>query len=113
MLLNVMSSHPKLRHNIYLLGDIDLQICGNKLPSKKQVLKVLFYNLREVKLSLRESADLVLREMQIFWAKARLFIQHNSRCTDKVIQLYEKWRNLLKHKSRDLTEKEKNHLYLN
>lgn len=106
-----MSSAPRLRQNIYLIGDIDAQICGNQLPSKMQVLKVLFYNLREAKLSLRESAKLVLREVKIFWDKARLPTQHDSRCIDKIENLYHEWIDLQKHKARENNrEKEQNFL---
>ncbi|GBL94807.1 hypothetical protein AVEN_197496-1 [Araneus ventricosus] len=40
--------------NIYLIGSERHQITGCKLPSNRQVLSVLFYNLHEVKLSIRE-----------------------------------------------------------
>lgn len=96
-----MSAGAQLRHSIYLVGDVDSQICGNKLPSKMQVLKLLFYNLRVVKLSLRESAMLVLREVLIFWQKARLPCQKDSRCIDKIERLHGDWRQLQKHSGRE------------
>lgn len=91
---------PDLRQNIFLLGDLDTQIYGNKLPSKEQVLKVLFFNIRVVKLSTRESARLVVREVQIFWDKARLPTQKESRCVDKVLALHQEWTDLQRHKTR-------------
>jgi len=56
------SSHVVLRTHdeVYLVGNVNNHIVGRKLPSIKQVLSVLFYNLRHVKLNLRESARLVL-----------------------------------------------------
>lgn len=39
---------------------MDYQITGSKLPSQKNQLSVLFYNLRIVKLNLHESAVLTL-----------------------------------------------------
>jgi len=33
---------------VYLVGNVNNQIVGSKLPSIKQVLSVLFYNLRHV-----------------------------------------------------------------
>lgn len=37
---------------IFLIDHAESQIVGAKLPSNGQVLKVLFYNLRKVKLDL-------------------------------------------------------------
>lgn len=106
-----MSLGPQLRHAIYLVGDVDSQICGNKLPSKMQVLKVLFYNMRVVKLSLRESATLVLREVLIFWDKARLPCQKDCRCIDKIERLHDEWRQLHKHSGRE-NNREREEIFL-
>lgn len=92
-----MSSRPDLRKNVYLIGDVDTQIYGNKLPSKEQVLKVLFNNIREAKLNVRESAKLIINEVKTFWERARLPIQAEDRCIDKVVGLYQKWSNLQKN----------------
>lgn len=67
----------KLRGNdleidIKFIGTIAFQITGSKLPSKRQVLQVMFYHMRYAKLSKRESARLVVREAMIFWEKARI-----------------------------------------
>ncbi|CAH0396107.1 unnamed protein product [Bemisia tabaci] len=86
-------SKPTLRkeRNVYLLGNHSPVIEGSKLPSKKQVLRVLFFNLREVQLSLRDSAHLVVQEVIIFWNKARIPVHYNSHCVKKVEDLYEQW----------------------
>ena len=39
---------------------------GAKLPSNGQVLRVLFYNIRQVKLVLRSSDNLVIKEVKVF-----------------------------------------------
>lgn len=81
---------------IYLVGTVKHQISGHKLPSNRQVLSVLFYNIREVKLTIRESANLVARECVIFWAKARIPTRALPHCTKKIIDLHSEWRNLQK-----------------
>lgn len=55
----IMSLAYELRDQtkIYLIGDDSNQIIGSKLPSNMQVLKVLFYNLRKVKLQVRQSCS--------------------------------------------------------
>lgn len=57
---------------IFLIGSTCNQIIGSKLPSKRQALRVLFFNMRKVKLNLHESAKLVIQEIVVFWQKARI-----------------------------------------
>lgn len=52
---------------IFLVGNIESRIHGAKLPSKRQVFQVLFFNIRRVNLSVREAANLTIRECIIFW----------------------------------------------
>lgn len=92
-----MFSSRTTRLNIFLIGDIDTKISGNKLPSKKQVLKVLFFKLRKLKLTLLESATLVIKEVILFWEKARLPTQQSHRAVQKLTDLYKKWRKLQKN----------------
>lgn len=101
-----MTSRIHLRDKIYLIGNYSQQIIGSKLPSIKQVLDVLVYNLRVVKLSVRESARLAIQEALIFWEKARIPIKETKHCIAKLEALYEKWRNLQKHAGR-VTESHK------
>lgn len=48
-------------NNIFLIGSVQNQIVGKKLPSNRPVINVLFYNLRHVRLNIRESAKLILK----------------------------------------------------
>lgn len=85
---------------IYLIGNDANQIIGCKLPSNMQVLKVLFYNLRKVKLNVRQSCSLVIKETIVFWEKARIPTRDFPRCVDKLEKMYNEWRTLLKHATR-------------
>lgn len=89
-----------LRDKRFLIGNIEPQICGNKLPSSEQVLKVLLYNMEYVnqRKPVRDSARLVLDEMKIFWQKARLPIRHESRCLDKITELHKEYMRLKRNK---------------
>ncbi|KAK9696216.1 hypothetical protein QE152_g32038 [Popillia japonica] len=97
------------RKSVFFVGSMTNQITGSKLPSRGNVLSVLFYNMREVMLTLHESASLVIDESLIFWKKARIPTQDRSDCIKKCKKLYEALRNLEKHKSRknDLVDKRK------
>lgn len=97
--LTMALSKPALRkdRNVYLIGNYCPVIEGSKLPSKKQVLRVLFFNLREVSLDLRNSAHLVVQEVKVFWDKARIPVQDDARCVKKVEELYKQCRVLQKN----------------
>lgn len=92
---------------IKLVGFETSQIVGAKLPSNRQVLSVLFYNIHK-KLSVSESARLVIDEVLIFWKKSRIITSDISRCVKKITDLYQKWRNVTRNPSRqNAKEKEK------
>lgn len=91
---------PKSRKPIFLIGYENNQILGAKLPSNRQVLSVLFYNMRNVYLKLHESARLVIKEVGIFWEKSSIPMRQECRAISKLEQLYDKWRNLEKNQAR-------------
>lgn len=88
------------RKQVFLVGIMKNQITGGKLPSKGDILSVLFYNMRVVNLSLQESASLVIDECLIYWKKARIPTHHRSDCIAKCKKLYTDLRILEKHKAR-------------
>lgn len=96
-----------LRKKLYLIDHDESQIIGAKLPSNGQVLRVLFYNLHKVKLNLRSSANLVVKEVEIMWNKARIPIKGTDKSIIKVESLYSEWKKLLKSSKRQSTLQEK------
>jgi len=103
-----MESKVNIRKRIYLIGNSSHQLVGCKLPSNKQVLSVLFFNIREVKLSVRESARLVIDETLIFWQKARIPTREIRNCVPQLEELYNTWRSLQKNSSRRTNTQIKN-----
>lgn len=85
------------KKGIFLIGHVKHQITGSKLPSNGQVLAVLFYNIREVNLSVNESANLTIRECIIYWEKARIPTKSLPNCVKKLVTLYQVWRDLQKN----------------
>jgi len=69
---------------IYLIGPMNNQITGSKLPSKRDCLSILFYNMHLVNLNLHDSSHLVIDECSIFWKKARIPTHDNSDCIKKL-----------------------------
>ena len=85
------------KKSVFLIGDVKHQITGSKLPSNGQVLAVLFYNIREVNLTVNESAILTIRECTIYWDKARIPTKSIPNSVKKLVNLYQVWRNLQKN----------------
>ncbi|CAI6371961.1 unnamed protein product [Macrosiphum euphorbiae] len=77
----------KISYKVFLLGNECSQITGGKLTSIKQALLVVFYNLQVVKMNIRESARLTVREIEIFWEKARIPVQEIQHCISKLEKL--------------------------
>lgn len=90
----------RTKDKIFLVGYPIHQITGCKLPSNRQVLCVLFYNLRAVKLTVRESAKLAIREVFIFWEKARIPTKHEQDAITKLEKLHAEWRTLQKDRKK-------------
>lgn len=99
-----MSEPPRKRlrkdDNIYLIGNVNHQILGAKLPSNRQVLSVFFYNTRVAKLSADESAKLVAEEVSIFYSKARIptAVPNNNKL--KVLRLVNEYKDLKKNENK-------------
>lgn len=92
---------PQTRRDtsVFLIGNYQPQIIGGKLPSNGDVLRVLFYNMREVGLhNFRDSAKLVIEEVMTFWNKARIPTKHFWDSVNKLETLYERLRKLQKSK---------------
>ncbi|XP_050524230.1 uncharacterized protein LOC126895930 [Daktulosphaira vitifoliae] len=56
--------------------------------------------MRKVKLNLRTSAHLVIKEVEVFWEKGRIPVRKFQRSIDKLESLYSEWRNLNKSSKR-------------
>jgi len=66
-----------------------------------------FFNLRKVNLNLHDSAALVIREINIFWAKARIPTRDFQHCSKKLELIYEEWRKLQKNSTRKTATQKK------
>lgn len=88
------------KRTITLIGSVSHQILGAKLPSNRQVLKVLFFNLRFAIPGggVRESARITIDAVLIFWQQARIPTRRTDKCIDKLIAVYGEWRALTKEK---------------
>ena len=65
-----MNTSMNLRNPMFVLGETTDSISGNKLPTNKQVLKLLFHFTRQTKKTLAESLRLVIDEVYKFGSRA-------------------------------------------
>lgn len=93
-------SNTRAKNTVHFIGVPYDQILGNKLPSRKQVLSVFFFNHRVRNLTISASANMVVEELLVFWKKARVPTQEKKHCVNKVISLHKEWIAATKHISR-------------
>ena len=84
---------PKSREKLFLL-DVSPKsdILGSRLPSKKQVLSFMSYQITVLKRSKRESAVATLIKRRTFLD--RIPTSRDDNIVKKVLSLYEEWKNL-------------------
>ena len=91
---------PKTRKDtdIWLIPPTISAINGSKFPTNNQVIGRLFYLIRELKLSVTDSANVVAVEVMAKWDN--IPTQNKNRVSEKLVKLYLKWKSLNKHKDR-------------
>ncbi|KAJ8673763.1 hypothetical protein QAD02_005025 [Eretmocerus hayati] len=89
-----------LEEDIYLIGFPSPQITSNKLPTNEQVLRVLMFNTRHCKLSLKDSIVLAIKEVAIFYEKAGIPMRRTDKCQEKLDKLYKDYRKIQKSSKR-------------
>lgn len=91
--------------DLYLIGREEHQIIDDKLPSNRKVLSVFLHNTRKLRFTYAESAALVIDEVKLFWAKARIPTFREDYCRAELIKLHTEWRNLQRSASRKSNKK--------
>ena len=69
--------------------------------------------MRFVNFTTKESAVVVIQEVSTFWQKARIPSKRTDHCIDKLLKVYNKWKDLQKNLSRTSgKEKEKRDFFI-
>lgn len=84
----------------YLMSKSEETIRGSKLPSKGQVLRVFLHQHIDNKKDLRESAEVIYKEVQNFWERARIPTKRKDHITEKILELHGEWKRLKKNATR-------------
>lgn len=91
-----MSRSLRSNTQINLIGFEQFQILITKLPTIEEVLQVCFYNLRTLKMKIRECATLAVREAILFCNQAGIPIKQEYHCIEKLEKIYNEWRGVCK-----------------
>ena len=95
-----MAASTRSKSALWLLGSEDTEITGTKLPSKKQVLCVLLHHHKTLKKALHASAIAVIKEVLLFWNKARIPVRPEHHAVKQLEALHDKWQKLKKNAKR-------------
>lgn len=88
------------------------QIVTDKLPSNRDVLSVLFFNMKlHSGKNVRVSAKLTFSELVVFWEKAGIPIRDETRCIDKIVKLRQELKDLRKSTRRPSNIAKENAFY--
>ena len=84
--------------DIYLIGKERKSLGGQKLPSAIQVLSVFHYYHYTQSITIRQSSDIVSREVLSFWEKIGIPTQTKAHIINKIETLYNEWMKLKKNR---------------
>lgn len=90
-----------------MIGVQQEQIIGSKLPSNRDVLSVLLFNMTKNRLGKQNNTTSVIQQVFDFWKKARIPTQPEWYCIDKLKSLHYAYKARIKHIGRVPTENEK------
>ena len=85
---------------VWLIGQPISRIESRKLPSKGDVLRRLFFLMRNDKKNVKDAAEIVEQEVVGFWQIAKIPTIADYHAAPKVEKEYNKWRSLQKGSSR-------------
>ena len=96
--------------NVWLIGFASEQITGSRLPSGRDVMRNFVFYHNSHKMTIRESASKVYDQVIPFWEKARLPVRKKQHVVDKIEELYKKYKNLVKARTRSNDKDKKNQI---
>lgn len=92
-----MSLDKNLRKPMFLLVSLTDDIHGNKLPTNKQVLKLLFYYTKNMKTTVYDGCKITIEKVKKFWIFAGIFTLDDKRCIQKLEKLHGEYKNVHKN----------------
>ncbi|KAK0063979.1 hypothetical protein Bpfe_006664 [Biomphalaria pfeifferi] len=95
------SSVSRKNSYVWLIGYPKEAILGARLPSGCDAMRTFFVYHKSSKMTVGESARLTFEAVQSFWLKSRLPIRKQQHCIEKIKDLYNEHRQLVKNRKRN------------
>ncbi|KAK0066099.1 hypothetical protein Bpfe_004220 [Biomphalaria pfeifferi] len=95
------SSVSRKNSYVWLIGYPKEAILGARLPSGRDAMRTFFFYHKSSKMTVGESARLTFEAVQSFWLKSRLPIRKQQHCIEKIKDLYNEHRQLVKNRKRN------------
>lgn len=92
-----MSLEKNLRKPMFLLENLTDDINSNKLPTNKQVLRLLFYHTKNMKTTVYDGCKITIEKVKKFWIFAGIFTLDDKQCIKKLQKLHDEYRNVHKN----------------
>ena len=86
---------------VWLIGYPKEAILGARLPSGRDAMRTFFFYHKSRKMTVGESARLAFEAVESFWLKSRLPIKKQQHCIEKIKDLYNEHRSLMKNRKRN------------
>ena len=84
---------------VWLIGQQQSTITGNKLPSRQQTMALFFHLHLNEKMTIRDSTTETARQVLEFWARARIPTRLNKHVIAAVEKLFKDWQKLKKNQN--------------
>lgn len=94
-----ISTSTRSKQEVYLLGSALEDLYGSKLPSIGDVLRLYATKLKVAKTK-HEAAVSVIKDVQMFWEKARIPMRRSDHAVAQLEVLVQRWEGLKKNKAR-------------
>ena len=94
-----MATATRSKTEVYLLGSTIDVLSGSKLPSTGDVLRLYVHKLKSASTK-HEAAATVIKEVQLFWERARIPMRRADHAIAQLEELVRKWEGLKKNKTR-------------
>lgn len=86
-----------MNNSIYLIGDINENFVGRKLPIVKEVMSVFFYEHTFLKKTIKESSKSTITKVNKIWCAAEIPTCGLQYATTKLTKIFNCWKLLQKN----------------
>ncbi|XP_044575296.1 uncharacterized protein LOC123259094 [Cotesia glomerata] len=104
-----------MREEIYLIGQMNQDFVGRKLPLLKEVMSIFFYHHKTCNLTIKQSSASTTKQLIELWRKTGIPLRQESSIILSIIRSHNRWILLSKSKrqKKSPTQKKKESIFCN